>query len=177
MDHLRSKKKPVRKIVWVAGDSELADEVANLESGLSREEGSLSVMPEGPRREAALQEHNAKKELHAAKHAELEECSIKFVFQSIGRKNYEALLEQHQPTEKQVADQKAADPKTPLEFNPETFPVALVVASIVEPDADKEELGEWLLNGEEWNSAEFMTLFMAALEVNSTRKIFNSGKD
>jgi len=178
MDHLKSKKQPVRKTVWVAGDSELADEVAELETSLSREESVANVLPpESSRREAVLQTIKEKQKLLETKKAELESTAIKFVFQSIGRKRYEALLEANPPTDAQIEEQKKVDPKQSLEFNPETFPIALIIESLVEPDVDRDELRHWILNGEEWNTAEFMTLFMAALEANSTRKIINSGKD
>lgn len=178
MDHLRGKKKPVRKTVWVAGDSELADELSELEERLSRAEASFNLQrDESPRREALQREVDELTIKRNAVKEQVRETAIKFVFQAIPRKKYEALIEEHPPTDKQVADWKASGEKGSIDFNPDTFPVPLIVACCIEPDVDKEELADWLQNGEEWNQAELVTLFMAATEVNQTRRIVNLGKD
>lgn len=174
LDHLRSKKKPVRKAVWIAGDSELAEELSELEAVLSR----ARIVSEGARpdrREAALRDLAAAEEAFAAKKEEVRATSIKFVFQSMGTKSYEELIQAHPPTETQIKKLKS-EGEDQVPFNPETLPIALIVASCVEPEMDKAEMHEWL-SGDEWNSFEIMTLFMAATEVNNSRRIINMGKD
>jgi hypothetical protein len=174
MDHLRGKKKPVSKTVWIAGDSLLAEELSELEADLSREKSSLTTMRnENPRREAALQTVADLEQKVSEKRAEMREASIKFVFRALSQRRYEELLQEHPPTEEQQAEFKASGDSLP--FNPETFPRALIVECCVEPDTDKAELEEWL-RGDDWNQAEIMSLFMAATEVNSTRHIVNMGK-
>lgn len=178
MDHLRSKKKPIRKTVWVAGDSEIADELSELEASLSRLEGSLAAMPANSnRREAAdLEAARIRDEVHALR-GRNKESSIKFVFQAISRRRYDELIDEFPPTEEQIAKHKADGSTDALEFNPDTFPYALIAECTVEPEVDREELAEWLREGDEWNNAEVLTLFMAAMEVNQTRRLITMGKD
>jgi predicted RND superfamily exporter protein len=178
LDHLRSKKKPARKTIWVAGDSELAEELSELQERLSREENMTRSIPEGSsRREDALERLEELRAEVEAKRAQVRETSIKFVLQAIPRKKYEEILEAHPPTAKQVEDYKSGGNKDSIEFNPDTFPMALIAACTVEPDVEHEELEAWLRDGDEWNNAEVLTLFMTAMEVNQSRRIVNLGKD
>jgi hypothetical protein len=175
LDHLRSRKKPVRKSVWIAGDSELADELSELEASLSRARTKVETyQTTDPRREAALQVMLEIEENYDAKKKQTQDSAIKFTFESIGTKPYEALLAAHPPTDAQIKQLKEQG-EDQVPFNPDTLPMALVVASCVEPEMDKEELKEWL-SDDTWNSIEFMSLFMAATEVNNTRRILNLGK-
>lgn len=175
-DHLRSKKKPVRKTVWIAGDSELAEELSELEASLTRAKSSLDAMrQDNPRVEAALRLiENLEDELVVKKQM-VRESSIRFVFQSIGSKAFDQMAADHPPTEEQLkAAVDSGEDKPP--FNTDTYPVALITASTIEPDMDKAELAEWL-DSPVWNSFELLTMFMACNEVNNSRKILNLGKD
>jgi hypothetical protein len=174
MDHLRGKKKPVAKTVWIAGDSLLAEELSELEADLSREKSNLSTMRnENPRREAATQTVAELEAKVAAKREEVRESSVKFVFRALNSKVYEQLIQEYAPTDAQQAEFKQSGESLP--FNPETFPLALIVACCVEPETEPGELHDWL-SGDDWNQAEIMTLFMTATEVNSSRHIINMGK-
>lgn len=176
LDHLRSKKKPVRKTVWIAGDSELAEELSELEASLTRAISSHDAMrQDNPRVEAALRLIETLESEVAEKKQKVRESSIKFVFESIGSKAYDKLSADHPPTEDQLkAAVDAGEDKPP--FNTDSYPVALITASTIEPDMDKEELAEWL-DGPDWNGFELLTMFMACNEVNNSRKIINLGKD
>lgn len=175
MDHLKSKKKPARKTVWIAGDSELAEELSDLEASLSREQKSAEMLSDGPRREAAIQAAVELKAQVEAKRAEVRETSIKFVFRALGAKRYDDLLAAHPPTDEQI-EQLKAQGEDNAPFNTETFPKALVAASCVEPEMTPEEMIEWL-SGDDWNNNEILSLFMAASQVNSMRSVVNLGKD
>jgi len=174
LDHQRSLKKPVRKAVWIAGDSELADELSELEAALSRAKFLFEAMKEdNPRREAALQDWTEAEEEMALKKEELRATSIKFLFQGMSPKAYDKLLSQHPPTEEQQKKAKDAGQEAP--FNEETLPYALIVACCIEPDMEPGDLLEWLNDGS-FNQAEIMALFLGATEVNQSRKILNLGK-
>lgn len=174
LDHLRSKKKPVRKTVWIAGDSELADELSELEASLSRARTQAEIA-RPDRREAALQTVLDMEAEYEAKKAAVRESSIKFVMQGIRTKDYDDLIAAHPPTEEQLEKLKAQG-ETDVPFDVETFPYALIAATCVEPDVPKEDLIAWL-HEDSWNRFEILTLFNAANEVNQTRRIINLGKD
>lgn len=94
------------------------------------------------------------------------EETVDIVLQSIGRKRYEALMQEHPPTKAQNAEaQKETGEDAP--YNLETFPVALVAACAIEPKMTDEQVQQiW----DDWNSAEVMELFFAALEVTTARR-------
>ena len=176
-DFMRSKKKPVRKAIWIAGDSELAEKLSELEADLSREEGSLEYISDLSKRESATQRAaDLRKRVDDLK-PQVENGSIKFVFQGIGSRAYDDLLMAHAPTEDQIRKHKLEGDGN-LPFNTETFPIALIAECCVEPTVEempREELVEWLSGGD-WNQAEILTLFVAATECNSTRRVLNLGK-
>lgn len=174
-DHLKSRKKPARKSVWIAGDSELADELSDLEANLSREQQMLEVLQPGPRREVAVQTVAKLTEDVAAAKTLVRDSSIKFVFRALGAKKYDDLLSAHPPTEEQIATMKAQGEDN-VPFNTDTFPIALIVASCIEPEMPPEEMSDWL-SGDDWNQNEILTLFMTASQVNSMRSVVNLGKD
>lgn len=175
LDHLRSKKKPVRKAVWIAGDSELAEELSELEASLTRAKASSEAMREdNPRREAALQMTIDLEAEVAAKREEVRGTAIKFVLQGMGSKEFDAMAAEYPPTDAQLqAAKDTGEDKPP--FDTDTYPIALIVASTVEPEMEPAELHEWL-SDPTWNSFELLSLFMAANEVNNSRKILNLGK-
>lgn len=181
MDHLRSKKKPIKKTIWVAGDSELADEFSELEASLSRAEGALASLPAtSPRREAAASDVLELTAKVAELKAQLRETSIKFTFQSLGRKRYEKILADHPPTDEQVKAHKDSGEAGAIEFNPDTFPYALISHSCIEPlvnDENREEFESWIRDSDDWNGAEVITLFQTAMAVNTSRRLVNMGKD
>ena len=93
-------------------------------------------------------------------------ATFDIVLQSIGRKRYEALMQEHKPTRQQNAEaQKETGEDAP--YNVDTFPIALIAACSVEPVMTDEQVQQiW----DEWNSAEVMDLFFAALEVTTARR-------
>lgn len=92
--------------------------------------------------------------------------TVDIVLQSIGRKRYEALMTEHPATKEQNAEaKKETGEEAP--YNVETFPIALISACALEPIMTEEQVQQvW----DEWNSAEVMELFFAALEVTTARR-------
>lgn len=110
----------------------------------------------------------------------VEESSVVMLFRCIGRKAYDDLLEAHPPTDDQVKEFQDDNPNrdgTPNTrgrppYNIETFPAALVAASCVEPEMTYEQVCEIF---DEWNSTEVSELWVAALEVNTQRRVVQLG--
>lgn len=175
-DHLRSRKKPVRKTLWIPGDVEAVADLVAQKDELVRERGVYETMIS----KAASPDSSLVQKLEDIKDriAEAEQFikdgSIKFVLQAMPRKEFDSLPDQHKPTAEQINAAKEQGVSDNLPFNPDTYPMALVTACIVEPEMDKEELAEWL-SGDEWNGPEFMTLYMGSIEVNTTRRILDAG--
>ncbi len=88
------------------------------------------------------------------------DTEITFTFKAIGRIAYDDLVSD--PANVPSEDQK----KEGAQFNPETFPPALVAAAAVDPEISLEEAVE-IFGDSEWNGAELQKLFFAALEVNT----------
>lgn len=107
----------------------------------------------------------ARDELEAARSA-VDEATVTVRLRSMGRLAYERLLDAHPAPPEQIAAAKAKG-ETPMPYNADTFPPALIAASMVEPElseADARQL--W----DEWNGGEASELFMAALTVNTSRR-------
>ncbi len=88
------------------------------------------------------------------------DTEITFVFKAIGRIAYDKIVED--PANVPSDEQK----KEGAQFNPDTFPPALVAAAAVDPEISLEEAVE-IFGDSEWNGAELQKLFFAALEVNT----------
>jgi hypothetical protein len=172
LDHLKSMKKPVHRTIYIAGDNQLAEEVSSLEEEVRRLRLALEL-----RQDAAAAERLpfAESEL-STKKALLNETSVKFTFKSMRRDRYDALINEHPPTDAQRKEAEAAG-EAGLNFNPDTYPIALIVECMVEPEVeDRQEMIDWL-NGDSWNTHELMTLFQVCLAVNTTSRVVTLGKD
>lgn len=171
----RKRKLPNRKSVWLADVPEYADVVSELGNQFEAAEIRSKARPDD--QELARQRDDLFAELQEAK-MELKENSTRYVMQAIGHKNYSSLVDDHPVDEAASAQitKEGADPSN-FPWSPVTFPMALISASMVEPNdvGSAEEIKEWL-EGPEWNSAEIEALFSCALEANTTRKIIETGK-
>jgi len=162
-DHLRSRKKATRRHVDLCLDSEVAD--AHQEA-LERVRGAESDT--GSRKELTV----AKKALDEADVA-LREASQRFVFQSISRRQYQDLVDEHPPTKDQVAEGEESG--NPPDFDVEGFAPALIAACVVDPPMTPDEANE-LWNSPEWSTAESMLLFITANGANSQSRVVDLGK-
>lgn len=169
-DRLTSTKKPVTRKVPICLDSELADEFNELSMRLFvlREDVKSSTSPAARR---DLEDAEAEMEELRPK---MEEATVTFTFRSLGRTAFEELLDEHPPTKQQneKARRKGEDP---MQFNPDTFPQALVAACIVEPDLSYDEVKQ-LFDDANWNTAELTALWEAAFTVNQQRRVVDLGK-
>lgn len=181
LDRLRSKKKPVSKSVWLCGDSDIAQEYQAMQGDLALAEMELAA-------DSGSQEKTARVRQLQIQIAEYErdkvkDVSIHFRFQSIGRKRYEQLIKDNQPTPDEIREAEEAKSNDPdlagatLTFSPKTFPPAFLAACLVEPDdITKEEALEWFSDGD-WNENEIATLLQTCMEVNMQVQVVQMGKD
>ena len=172
-DHLRSRKQPASRTVEVVLDPALADEVREAERRRDDADRRLALRRDD---EAAQQEAwDAAAVLEALRARAVEEDAVVSVrFRSIGRHAWDDLIRAHPPTDEQIAEAKAAG-MGELNFNSETFPPAVVAASLEEPAMSVDEVAA-LWDSPDWNQAELGVLFQAALEVNNSRHTLDLGK-
>lgn len=72
--------------------------------------------------------------------AEKEDKVLTFQFRALGPAEYEELLGKHRPTAEQIERAKATGAMFPPQWNTETFPLAIVRASLLEPRLDEADM-------------------------------------
>lgn len=103
--------------------------------------------------------------------SKVDEATIVFRFQAIGRHEYDKLQEIHAPTKKQVEDFAAklkslGMPNEVLQYNPDTFPGVLIAACCVEPSMSAQD-GQRLWNSDKFSHAELAIILQAAVRANN----------
>jgi hypothetical protein len=172
-DHLKSKKRRASKTVEVVLDPDVARAVHDAEWKLDEAEARLRIAPDDPDAQQTVWDTKAELDtLRAA--AAAAEAVVTLKFRSIGHQAYDKLIRDHPPTAEQVAEVKALGVGE-LNFNADTFPPAVVSASLDEPKMTVAEVTE-LWESPDWNQAELSVLFSAAVEVNSRRETLDLGK-
>lgn len=157
-DHLSSLRRPRRKSVSILLDDAFADELDDARARLdaakddAEREGLQACVDQA---EAAVRD-----------------ATVEFTFVSIGRKAYDRLIAEAPPTSKQN-DEARKIAGQDAEFNVDKFCPALIAASCESPKLTLEEATRIY---DEWVSGEIMTLFFTAMEVNTQRRIVESGK-
>lgn len=169
---LKSRKKPSTRKVLIALDDERADAF----NELAYEYRAAEQAYESDRSDSALKaDYNKKKKEYEKAAADASDFTVEFTFRSIGRKPFEDLVLEHPATKEQIESAKKNGDDEPG-WNPDTFMPALMAAAIVSPNISEEEMTE-MWESEDWNLAELMSMFLAALAVNQTRKVVDLGKD
>lgn len=171
-DHLK-KKRPATKTVEVVLDPALAVELRDAEAAHAEAERALAVRPADTDLQAAAWAAAEEVEVLRARAVD-EDAVVAVRFRSIGRVAWDDLLDRHPPTDEQTAEAKKAGLGA-LNFNSDTYPPAVVAASLDDPKLTAAEvLDMW--DSPDWNGAELQVLFAAALEVNSARHTLDVGK-
>lgn len=107
-----------------------------------------------------------------AKHA-IDDATVSMKLSAIGREAYDALVDAHPPTDEEIEDAKERGKPKPV-YNADTFPIALIAASLVEPRMTEEQVAAIYAA---WNTQEVADLFMTAMDVNSrARRLVELGK-
>lgn len=156
------------------------------------------VLDDAERRlaEAQLKQpaHSAEKDAQLATlRAEVDEAkaaveaeTVEMLFESIGRRRREKLVDAHPPTQE---DEEAAEEayalarataerpefvaKQPARYNADGYSLALVAASCVDPKMTEDE---WRELTDDWTDGEFQVVWMAALAVNQDGSLVSLGK-
>lgn len=171
-DHLKSKKQPSIRRVKITMSSDAAEALDEAEREVQLQEFKLLQDPEDQEAIGAL---SAAKEAHKAAQAAADEDAVEFVFRSLGRKPYDALVDAHPPTKEQTSKVvEMGGSETDLQWNADTFPVALVSASLVSPKFTPEEVQE-MWDSPDWAFQELQALFFTALAANQARRVVDSG--
>lgn len=87
--------------------------------------------------------------------ADAQACEVEFVFRALGRQQLSDMVRAHPPTEAQ-----RALASTPLEWDEETFPPALLAAACVSPPGTTPQW--WRRAYDEWADGQVGHLFAAA---------------
>lgn len=169
---IKKRKKPAISKVPIALDGEFADKFNAASRRLAEAEAELEAEPRNASLRKVVQEHEATVE---ELRSECEDQIVEFVFRSIGRRQFEDLVDACPPTKAQKAEARKAGEED-LGWDPDTFPPTLIHAAIISPEMTEEEAFE-LWDDEDWNQAELMALFLAALSVNQQRKVVELGKE
>lgn len=162
---LLAKKKPVSRKVTLVLDGVLADEWNALSAKAD------AARKQSPVDDAALAE--IEEQLDSLRPS-VNDATVELTVAAMGRLQFQVLQEQHPPTEQQ--QREARKQGATLLFNSETFPAALVAASLIEPKMTEHEVHE-LFDSEKFNDAELTGLFVAAMSVNTTSKVIDLKKD
>lgn len=174
-DHLKSKKRRATKVVEVVLDPDAARAVHEAEWKVDEAEARLRAEPGDPDAQQAV--WTAKENLDTLRaQAAADDAVVTLKFRSIGHHAYDELVRAHPPTAEQIAEVKAAGVDVELNFNADTFPPAVVAASLEEPKMSVAEVTE-LWESPDWNQAELTVLFSAAVGVNQRRETLDLGKD
>lgn len=172
LDHLRKAKQAVQRTVIISLDDDLAAAYEDATADRRRLETLLKISKDNVAAKAEL-EDVIDRILRLEE--QLEDVTVAFKFRSIGRAAFEELLLAHPPTRDQKDDAKKQGVEGRLTYNVETFPIALVSAASVEPKLEEVDVKE-LWDSPEWNQAELMQLFDAALSCNTQRRVLDLGK-
>ena len=135
---------------------DLLDEVDRLEDELVRAEEAdarLNRHPVAPSiadRILALEE-------------EARQSEVRFSFEGVGRGRYARLASEHPATDEQKEELDGVE----LEWNPETFPPALLAESCVEPAELRGDVQEWTEIHENWSVGQVNRLWQACSIANA----------
>lgn len=171
VEDILSKKKPLVRVVTVVLDGEIADMWIQVTEDLAKARRDQEFGAT-PARERALA---TAEDAYEAAEAEYESAAREMVVRSIGRPAFNKLADKHPATKEQKADVRKQNPGAELRFNPESFPQALLAASLIDPRMTEKQV-EKLFSNDAYNDAELNTLIGAALEVNQSNRVVSLGK-
>lgn len=146
-------------------DDELAEEVERLRADRARWQRDHAEVP--------VEGWPGAADLEAAEEA-LDEVTVYVRLEALGSR-YEDLIGEHTMDDDrrtEMAETEGVEEKDLPAWDPDTFPPALVAASIVEPEIPADEFDDWYAA---LNVAEKTALFTTALRINTTRRLVSVG--
>lgn len=140
-------------------DSAAIDEAERLEPELRR----LRI-EDGVQEDLSVQVRETAEHIDALQQ-QARASEVTFTFRGVGRGLYSKLLSEHPPTAEQRA--AAGDAADALIYNVDTFPPALLAASIVEPEDLHGDLDECATIHDEWSNGQVTRLWRACIQANN----------
>lgn len=157
IEEIRRKKKPNKKEVSIILDSDLGSAIRKKQEEL---EHATRMNVKG-RSLADVSPQKIQIELDDMI-SEAMDTTVTFIFQDIGRKRFNELVENNPPTPEQKQLWKDEENPGHLGYNLETFPIALITATCIEPKMKYEDVESLF---EEWGEGDIEALFAGALGV------------
>jgi hypothetical protein len=177
LDRLRSKKKPFTQRVSLCCDTELAEQFDRVTA--ERDDMRDVINRFGFMGQEVPADQQRKLEDLEAEHDSLEaavnDATEIFVFRGLRRDALDKLLDAHRPTKAQTEKNKEKGLPAP-DWNPDTFPPALLAACCVSHDLSDDDWKVLWHDADEWNSAELQSMFAAAYNANSSMRVVDMGK-
>ena len=170
-DRLKKKQAATAKVILSMSD-DVGAELEESENAFAMAQMNAMNNPEDTSLVAKLDQ--AKQALAEARDSAVAD-GVEFVFRSIGRKAYDRLVNEHPPSNKakNEAEKQGEDPKN-LQWDPYTFPQALVAAAIIHPKLDLDSVEE-IWESDDWNGNELQALFYTALSVQQKTRVVQLG--
>jgi hypothetical protein len=157
--HLKTIRRNVVRSVRVTLRGDLLDEVARLEEDMAREaradewENRDPIAPSIARQIQALE-------------AEARESEVLFRFEGLGQGDFALLLAAH-PATPELKARLGLPVDADLEWNPETFPPALMAASCIEPKELTGDLAEWTEIHQKWSNGQVTRIWGTCMTANA----------
>lgn len=104
----------------------------------------------------------------------LEEVTVEYYFESIGRDAFNNLIDAHPPSDEQVMEAEKEGVPRPL-FNGDEFWKHALVACCAQPELTEEDVNE-MWESPSWNDDEITSLCQAAWSANKQRSLLDVGK-
>lgn len=152
VDDIDAAYQPTKVRASVCLDSDLVVEIGRLEQQLATEKAVDRKTNRIAKAPALAEQILELRERAAA-------AEVEFVFQGIGRRAYTDLRAKHPPTQEQKDE--AAKQGLEAEFNPDTFPPALMAASCIQPSGSTVKW--WARKYDEWTVGQISRLWSACL--------------
>jgi hypothetical protein len=83
------------------------------------------------------------------------------------------MIREHAPTPAQMT--KAEAEGEDITWNPDTFPAAIIAATLKDPELSEQEVKDEILDASNWGPNEIGLIFNAAVEVNTRRRVASLG--
>ncbi len=105
----------------------------------------------------------------------VEATTGQWLVSSIGRKATEELVTKHPPRDEdhQALRDNGGGENAKAQYNADTYPAALIAASLVEPKLSEDEVARLI---EEWTQGEYLTVWLGVLGVNQDSSLVGPGK-
>lgn len=159
LDEILEQKRKVTVSVAVPLDPGLQDKLDRARLAEAEAAKALSLRDGDKGRQAVLAA--AKAAVDQAETA-FEDGSAVFVFEGLSREDWERLLDDHRPKEHQRSRARREGTSEFLNWDPDTFPPALIAATLVDPPGITLDKARELWESDRFNRSELEAIFSGA---------------